>query len=136
MHSLEPNPPDKKGDGGVLFFVFVGRKRPWTTLQGVDAPSGHVFEAHAYPSGEYAMGESWDEAKESLRKLVDQEIDASGLSPAEWYQNKLNELSHEDRKTLTEAAFTRVRRANRDADSHGRLIEEVIEEAEPCLGKN
>lgn len=88
-----------------LFFVFHGRQRPVRTLNGLPDPGFSIFEARAYPSLEYAMGETWEEAKQNLRKVIDLEIRHSGVSPEQWYAERLSELDENIRKQLHEAAF-------------------------------
>lgn len=88
-----------------LFFVFHGRKRPVRTLNGLPDPGFSVYEVRAYPSLEYATGETWEEAHANLRKVIDLEIRHSGVSADRWYSERLLELDESVRKQLHAAAF-------------------------------
>lgn len=102
---MSPHPIHDEERVPRLFFVFHGRKRPVKTLNGLPDPGFSIFEARAYPSLEYAMGETWEEAKDNLRKVIDLEIRYSGKTAEQWYADRLSEIDENIRKQLNAAAF-------------------------------
>lgn len=131
----------------LFFFVFYGRQRPIETLKGISHTGGIVFEARAYPSLEYAMGESWEDAKENLRDLLNREITNAKDGANAWYDEKVNQLCDQDRKALYAAAFKALTdRKNQEPTSFGQTTGIIFDEIEgdedcsttqeePCSGK-
>jgi hypothetical protein len=102
---MTPTNTDNPKPKEIFFFVFHGRQRPLETLRGITVKPSLVFEARAYPSREYAMGETWEDAKNNLRDLIDREINNAKIGAEAWYRKKVDELSEEDRTDLYGCAF-------------------------------
>lgn len=85
-----------------LVFVFHYRERPWNVLKGLAAPSHSVWQATAYPSKEYAIGESWEDAKENLRHLIEREVASCGKPASQWYAEQFKALDSHDHSQFTQ----------------------------------
>lgn len=91
---------NKRGDGVVFRFLFVGGERDWKPLSGSEAPSSaKMTEVRALPGNIVAGGKDWADAVAKLRGALERAFQRAGSVEA-WYRSARESMATEDKDDL------------------------------------